>query len=98
MVSYPVELVRDADGGFRGISPHFPELTAHGWNEDDALMHARFALEAVVGERIAKQEVVPVPIKSAPSQRKVSLANSVIALLERYWRYNLGSNLPEHRP
>lgn len=98
MVSYPVEILRDANGGFRVMSPHFPELAAYGTDEQDALMHARFALETVVGERMAKREVVPVPIKSGPRHREVSLASFVGDLLELYWRYNLGCNAPAHRP
>ena len=94
MVSYPVELLRQQDGSFRVVSPHFPELVTFGDSEDDAIMHARYALEEVIAARIAKRQVVPVPIKTDPQLRPLALSDPVTALLERYWKYNLGMFAP----
>ena len=95
MVSYPVELVAESDGSYRVISPHFPEFESYGDNEDDALMHAVYALEEVISVRIAKRQVVPVPIKFAPNHRAVALPESFAGLLESYWKFNLGAFPPD---
>ena len=97
MVSYPVELVAENDGTVRVISPHFPELESYGDSEDDALMHAVYALEEVISVRIAKRQVVPVPIKFAPNHRAVALPDSFAGLLESYWKFNLGAFAPDRR-
>ncbi len=95
MVSYPIELVEEDDGTYRVASPHFPELVTYGESEPDALMHALYALEEVITQRIAKREVVPVPIKPAPDLQPVELPKQIAGLLELYWRYNLGAFAPE---
>jgi antitoxin HicB len=98
MVSYPVELVAEHDGSYRVVSPHFPEFESFGDNEDDALLHAMYALEEVISVRIAKRQVVPVPIKFAPSHRTVALPKNFAGLLESYWKFNLGAFPPDRRP
>ena len=97
MVSYPVELVRQQDGSFLVVSPHFPELVTFGGSEDDAIMHARYALEEVIAARIAKRQVVPLPIKTDPRLKPLVLSDPVAALLERYWKYNLGLFAPDRK-
>ena len=97
MVSYPVELVKEGDGTFRVTSPHFPEMVTYGDSEPDALLHALYALEEVITQRIAKREVVPVPIKPTPDLHPVELPKPIGGLLELYWRYNLGAFAPERR-
>ena len=95
MVSYPIELTEEQDGTFRVAAPHFPELMTFGDTADDALMHAAFALEEVIAERMAKRQVVPMPLKAVPGHRAVTLPARFAGLLESYWRYNLGTRPPD---
>jgi predicted RNase H-like HicB family nuclease len=95
MVSYPVEVTEDRDGTFRVGAPHFPELQTFGDTAEDALMHAVFALEEVIAERMAKRQVVPMPLKSSPGLKAVSLPRQFAELLESYWKYNLGTFPPD---
>ena len=45
MLSYPINFVEDDNGTVLATSPDFPELTTHGEDRDDALLHAIDALE-----------------------------------------------------
>ena len=98
MVSYPIELVAQCDGTYRVIAPHFPEMESFGDTAEDAKLHATFALEEVISARMAKQQVVPVPLKAASSDQSVVLPDAFAEMLESYWRYNLGINPPDRRP
>lgn len=95
MVSYPIELTEERDGTFRVIAPHFPELETFGDTPEDALMHAVFALEEVIAERMAKRQVVPMPLKMAPGLKLVDLPGQFTEMLESYWKYNLGTFPPD---
>jgi len=97
MVSYPVELTAERDGTYRVVAPHFPEFETYGDTADDALMHAVFALEEVITERMAKRQVVPVPLKAASADQAVALPAAFTDLLESYWKYNLGKFPPDRR-
>ena len=97
MVSYPVDLVAQGDGTYRVIAPHFPELETFGDTTDDAMMHAVFALEEVIAERMAKRQVVPVPLKEAAPDRSVRLPAAFAERLESYWKYNMGTYPPDRR-
>jgi hypothetical protein len=94
MISYPVELFHDANGAVRVTAPHFPELNVSGNSEQDALMHARFALEEIISGRIGNQQVVPVPIKASPGLASLELPEHIAGVLEKYWRYNMGRFAP----
>ncbi len=63
MVSYPVRLTTDTDGSLLVTSPDFPELTTFGTGRDDALSHARDALEEAIAARIADHRPLPHPSK-----------------------------------
>jgi predicted RNase H-like HicB family nuclease len=95
MVSYPIDLMTQGDGSYRVVAPHFPEFEAFGDTEDDAMMHAGFALEEVITERMAKRQVVPVPLKTAAAGRAVTLPAPFADLLESYWKYNIGTFPPD---
>lgn len=95
MVSYPIELTKEQDGTFRVAAPHFPELNTFGDTADDALIHAAFALEEVIAERMSKRQVVPMPLKGAAEHRVVALPIRFAGLLESYWKYNLGTYPPD---
>jgi predicted RNase H-like HicB family nuclease len=97
MVSYPIDLVAQGDGSYRVVAPHFPEFEAFGDTEDDAMMHAGFALEEVITERIAKRQVVPVPLKAGPRGRALTLSAAFADMLESYWKYNIGTFPPDQR-
>jgi predicted RNase H-like HicB family nuclease len=89
-LSYPIELSRHEEGGFQVRSPHFPEVETFGFDEDDALMHARFALEEAIAARIANRQVVPVPLRIGTEHVPIALPDNFAKILERYWRFNLG--------
>ena len=97
MVSYPIDMVAQGDGTYRVVAPHFPEFEAFGDTEDDALMHAGFALEEVISERMAKRQVVPVPLKAVAAGRAVTLPAAFAEMLESYWKYNIGTFPPDRR-
>ena len=97
MVSYPVDLVTERDGTVRVQAPHFPELETSGDTVDDALIHATFALEEVISERMAKRQVVPVPLKGDSAGRTITLSAAFADMLEAYWRYNIGTFPPDRR-
>lgn len=89
-LSYPIELSAREDGTYRVRAPHFPEVETHGFDEEDALMHARYALETAIAARVAKRQVVPVPLRADPGHVQVVLNDSFAKILDRYWRFNLG--------
>lgn len=89
-LSYPIELSLHEEGGYRVRSPHFPELETFGFDEEDAVMHARHALEAAIAARVARRQVVPVPLRSAPEHVQIPLPDNFAKILDRYWRFNLG--------
>ncbi|MEM9682635.1 MAG: hypothetical protein AAF942_05170 [Pseudomonadota bacterium] len=97
MVSYPVDLLSERDGTFRVLAPHFPEFETFGDTADDALMHALFALEEVISERMAKRQVVPIPLREISDGSAVTLSASFATLLESYWKYNMGTHPPDRR-
>lgn len=89
-MSYPIELSVQEGGGYRVRSPHFPELDTFGYDEEDALLHARYALEEAIAARVAKRQVVPVPLRAGPDHVQITLPEKFVKLLDRYWRFNLG--------
>jgi len=60
-------------------------------------MHAGFALEEVITERMAKRQVVPVPLKAVSAGRAVTLSAAFGDVLESYWKYNIGTFPPDRR-
>jgi antitoxin HicB len=97
MVAYPIDMVAQDDGTYRVVAPHFPEFEAFGDTEDDALMHAGFALEEVITERMAKRQVVPVSLKAVAAGHAVTLSAAFADMLESYWKYNIGTFPPDRR-
>jgi predicted RNase H-like HicB family nuclease len=95
MVSYPIDLITEHDGTVRVLSPHFPELETSGDTVEDALIHAVFALEEVISERMARHQVVPIPLKTEAAERAITLSAAFADMLESYWRYNMGTRPPE---
>jgi antitoxin HicB len=61
MLKYPVELTKDDNDTFLVRSPDFPELITFGETYNDALDHARGALEEAIAARIADKEDIPTP-------------------------------------
>lgn len=95
MVSYPIDLITEHDGTVRVLAPHFPELETSGDTVDDALIHAVFALEEAIAERMARRQVVPIPLKTDQAGRAVTLSAAFTETLESYWRYNIGTHPPD---
>ena len=96
-MSYPIDMLAQGDGTYRVVAPQFPEFEAFGDTEDDAMMHASFALEEVISERMAKRQVVPVPLKAVADGRAVTLSALFADMLESYWKYNIGTFPPDRR-
>ena len=59
--AYPVRLKRESDGTWLTTSRDFPEVTTFGRNVQDALRHARDAIEEAIAARIAYREPIPDP-------------------------------------
>ena len=63
MLEYPIKLTKDDNDTVLATSPDFPELTTFGDDKEDALLHAKDALEEAIAARIAHQQGIPVPSK-----------------------------------
>lgn len=73
-MDYAIRLRKDGDT-ILATSPDFPELTTFGEDRDDALLHARDALEEAIAARIANREDVPLP--SHVGGRRIALPTQV---------------------
>jgi antitoxin HicB len=61
IVSYLVELTPDDNGTLLVTCPVLPEVTTFGENEDEAIAHAREAIEEALAARIADGRDLPMP-------------------------------------
>jgi antitoxin HicB len=61
MWAYPVKLKRESDGTWLVSSRDLPEVATFGRNVQDALRHARDAIEEAIAARIAHREPIPNP-------------------------------------
>jgi antitoxin HicB len=58
-LSFTVHLVRDDGGSVMATCPDFPEVSTFGVNPDDALDHARDAVQKAVENRRANGQDLP---------------------------------------
>ena len=75
MLSYPVRLSPDDNDTVLVTAPDFPELTAFGEDEEDALWHAVDALEEAIAARMQTREDVPEPSRG---RRRVALPTQTV--------------------
>ena len=62
-ISFPVTLTPDDNGTFLVECPDIPEVITFGESVDDALYHARDALEEAIAGHL--QEGLPIPVPSS---------------------------------
>lgn len=84
-MEYPIRLQKHGDT-ILATSPDFPELTSFGEDRDDALRHARDALEEAIAARIASRQDVPLPSSRRMVRAPVSSQVSAKVLLYRAMR------------
>jgi antitoxin HicB len=61
MLIYPIHLAPDDNNTFLVTSPVFPEVTTFAETREDAVAHARNALEEALGARMSVGEDIPAP-------------------------------------
>lgn len=61
VLNYPVELIRDDNGTLRAEFPDVPEANTFGDNEEEALTHARDALETALEFYLERNADLPKP-------------------------------------
>lgn len=104
MLAYPITLKQDGDTVL-AASKDFPELTTFGDDREDALFHARDALEEAIAARMAAHGDIPAP---SPSRNRnlvcVGTETALKVLLYRAMRDQdvtkaaLGRRLDWHGP
>ncbi len=82
IISYRVELEPD-DGTLLVTCPELPEVTTFGEDEDDAIAHAREAIEEAIAARIADGRDVPKP--KATGRHRAAISLQAQAKVELYW-------------
>ncbi|MGH6825153.1 type II toxin-antitoxin system HicB family antitoxin [Methyloceanibacter sp.] len=71
---YRIKLEPDDNGTLLVTSPDFPEVTTFGESKDDALRHARNAIEEAIAARIAAKQQIPKSPDTIPARHyKVQL-------------------------
>ena len=76
---YPARLKAEKEGGYVVTFPDIPEAITQGEDVEDALMHARDALESALEFYFDDQRPVPLPSTPKRGQRLVDLPLSVSA-------------------
>lgn len=66
MSGYPIRRERDDNGTWLVTAPDFPEVTTFGDTVEDALAHARDAIEEAIAARIHDGMNLPAPLESPP--------------------------------
>ena len=103
MWAYPVKLTKDSNGTWLVTSRDLPEVATFGRDVQDALRHARDAIEEAIAARIADREPIPEP---SSGRHRVSLPAQAVAkiLIYRLMRQKgvsknqLATMLKWHRP
>ena len=70
--TFTVVLEPAEDGGFIVTVPALPELGTQGDTFDEAMAHAREAIELVIEDRLARGEPIPADIK--PQLERITVA------------------------
>jgi antitoxin HicB len=79
MLRYPARLKAQREGGFVVTFPDIPEAITQGEDKEDALLHARDALESALGFYFDAFRAVPSPSPRKRGQEYVELPSSVAA-------------------
>lgn len=78
-MKFPVNLAKEPEGGYTVTFPDIPEAITCGTNVEDALYHAKDALESAMEFYFDDQRPVPAPSKPKRGQHMVELPASVSA-------------------
>jgi len=76
-MKYPVKLKKEADGAYTVTFPGIPEAITYGSSIEDALSHAKDALESAMEFYFEDRRQVPPPGPTRKGHRYVELAPSV---------------------
>lgn len=78
-MKFPVNLAKEPEGGYTVTFPDIPEAITCGTDVEDALYHAKDALESAMDFYFEDKRPVPAPSKPKRGQRMVELPISVAA-------------------
>lgn len=78
-MEFPVRLRKEPEGGYTVTFPDIPEAITCGTSIEDALYHAKDALESAMDFYFEGSRPVPVPSERKRGQRGVELSPSVTA-------------------
>lgn len=78
-MKFPVRLKKEPEGGFTVTFPDIPEAITCGTDVEDALVHAKDALETAMDFYFEDRRPVPTPSAPKRGQHLVELAPSVAA-------------------
>ncbi len=79
MLRYPARLVKQREGGFVVTFPDIPEAITQGEDREDALLHAKDALETAMDFYFEQRRQVPMPSRLRRGQELVELPVSLTA-------------------
>jgi len=78
-MQFPVKLSKEPEGGYTVTFPDIPEAITCGESIEDALYHAKDALESAMDFYLDDKRPVPAPSKPKRGQHTVELPASVAA-------------------
>jgi antitoxin HicB len=78
-MKYPVKLKKEPEGGYTVTFPDIPEAITYGENIEDALYHAKDALESAMDFYFEDRHQVPSPSQAKRGQRCVEVSSSLSA-------------------
>ena len=78
-MKFPVKLSKEPEGGYTVTFPDIPEAITCGESIEDALYHAKDALESAMDFYLDDKRPVPTPSKPKRGQHTVELPASVVA-------------------
>jgi antitoxin HicB len=78
-MKFPVKLSKEPEGGYTVTFPDIPEAITCGESVEDALYHAKDALESAMDFYLDDKRPVPAPSKPKRGQHTVELPASVAA-------------------
>jgi antitoxin HicB len=78
-MKFPVKLSKEPEGGYTVTFPDIPEAITCGESIEDALYHAKDALESAMDFYLDDKRPVPAPSKPKVGQHTVELPASVAA-------------------
>ena len=78
-MKFPVKLSKEPEGGYTVTFPDIPEAITCGESIEDALYHAKDALESAMDFYLDDKRPVPAPSKPKRGQHTVELPASVAA-------------------